>query len=89
VETWITSGAVRFVFDERNAEVAAGEVIVIPPNVSHSLVVLEDATFVDFFAPPRQDFYIIGGDGRWSCCLRLSHLHGFSTRQALAVSFIG
>ena len=54
--SWITSGSLKFIFDDRNVEVAAGEVIVIPANVSHAVVALEDATFVDFFAPPRLDW---------------------------------
>lgn len=54
--SWITAGAVKFIFDDRDVDVGAGEIIVIPANVSHSLVALEDATFVDFFAPPRQDW---------------------------------
>ena len=54
--SWVTSGALRFVFDDRSIEAAPGEVVVIPPNVPHSVVALKDATFVDFFAPVREDW---------------------------------
>lgn len=54
--SWIVSGAVKFNFDDREVVLNAGEVLVIPPNVPHSIVALEDAVFVDFFAPVREDW---------------------------------
>lgn len=53
---WITSGALKFTFDDREVVVKAGEVLVIPPNVPHSIVVLEDSQFIEFFAPVREDW---------------------------------
>ena len=52
----ITSGALKFSFDDREVVVKAGEGLVIPSNVPHSIVALEDGTFIEFFAPAREDW---------------------------------
>lgn len=52
----ILSGALKFVFDDREVLVNAGEVLFIPANVPHSAVALEDTVDVDFFAPRREDW---------------------------------
>lgn len=54
--SWIVSGALKFVFDDREILVGAGEILVIPPNVAHSAVALEDTVDVDIFAPRREDW---------------------------------
>lgn len=36
----IVSGAVKYVFNDREVVVNAGEVLVVPPNVPHSIVAL-------------------------------------------------
>jgi quercetin dioxygenase-like cupin family protein len=57
--TYILTGALRFWFganDEQEVTVSAGEVVVIPSNVPHRAVALEDTLDVDVFAPPRQDW---------------------------------
>ena len=57
--TYILSGALRFWFganDEQEVTVRAGEVVVIPSNLPHRAVALEDTLDVDVFAPPRQDW---------------------------------
>ena len=62
--TYILQGALRFwlgdqVDSQNEADstlVAAGEVLVIPSNVPHRAVALEDTLDVDVFAPPRQDW---------------------------------
>ena len=41
---------------ERELIVRAGEVLVIPSNLPHSAVALEDTLDVDVFNPPRQDW---------------------------------
>ena len=60
--TWIVSGAVKFVFDDREVVVSEGEVLLIPSNVPHSATALEDSVDIDFFAPRRED-WIRGDDG--------------------------
>lgn len=54
--SWIISGALRFVFDDREIVVGAGEVLLIPAHVPHSAVAMEDTVDVDFFAPRREDW---------------------------------
>jgi quercetin dioxygenase-like cupin family protein len=57
--TYILSGALRFWFganEEQEVTVRAGEVVVIPSNMPHRAVALEDTLDVDIFAPPRQDW---------------------------------
>ncbi len=54
--SWIISGALKFVFDDREILVGAGEVLLIPANVPHSAVAMEDTVDVDFFAPRREDW---------------------------------
>jgi len=57
--TYILEGALRFRIGENGSEeitVAAGEVLQIPPNVSHEAVALADTLDVDIFSPPRADW---------------------------------
>ena len=54
--SWIISGGLKFVFDDREILVGEGEVLVIPANVAHSAVALEDTVDVDIFAPRREDW---------------------------------
>jgi quercetin dioxygenase-like cupin family protein len=54
--SWIISGALKFVFDDREVLIAAGDILVIPANVPHSAVALEDTVDVDIFAPRREDW---------------------------------
>src|SRR5579863_1443409 len=54
--SWILSGTLKFIFDDREILVGAGEVIVIPANVPHSAVALEDTVDIDIFAPRREDW---------------------------------
>lgn len=41
---------------DREVTVHAGEVLVIPGNLPHSAIALEDTIDVDIFSPPRQDW---------------------------------
>ncbi len=52
----IVSGAVKYVFDDREVVVNAGEVLVVPPNVPHSVAALEDTVWAIFFSPAREDW---------------------------------
>jgi quercetin dioxygenase-like cupin family protein len=57
--SYILSGALHFRFGangEQEIIVRAGEVLVIPSNVRHGAVALEDTLDVDVFCPPRQDW---------------------------------
>ena len=68
--TYILEGTLQFFFGENDEEtqtVHAGEVLVIPSDLPHRAVALEDTLDVDVFAPPRQDWldgtdtYLRGG----------------------------
>ena len=59
--TYILEGALQFFLgedgDEEEAHVVrAGEVLVIPSDLPHRAVALEDTLDVDVFSPPRQDW---------------------------------
>ena len=57
--TYILEGALHLWFGEngeRELIVRAGEVVVIPSNVPHRALALEDTLDVDVFCPPRQDW---------------------------------
>ena len=57
--TYILEGALHFWFGKdgsREITVRAGEVVVIPSNVPHRALALEDTLDVDVFCPPRQDW---------------------------------
>ena len=56
--TYILEGALRFWIgpEEKQIDVRAGEVLVIPSNVVHKAEALEDTLDVDVFDPPRQDW---------------------------------
>lgn len=57
--TYILEGTLRLWFgdnDEREITVHAGEVLVIPSNVPHRALALEDTLDVDVFCPPREDW---------------------------------
>ncbi len=57
--TYILEGALQFWLGEDQKEevvVRAGEVLVIPSNLPHRALALEDTVDVDIFCPPRQDW---------------------------------
>ena len=56
---YVISGALQFWFgenDERELIVKSGEVVVIPSNVPHRALALEDTLDCDIFNPPRMDW---------------------------------
>jgi quercetin dioxygenase-like cupin family protein len=53
---YIVSGALEFLVAGTPYVVRAGEILVIPANVPHSALALEDTEDLDLFAPPRQDW---------------------------------
>jgi quercetin dioxygenase-like cupin family protein len=57
--TYILEGALKFTLGEQQDEevlVKAGEVLLIPSNLPHMAVAVEDTLDVDVFSPPRQDW---------------------------------
>jgi quercetin dioxygenase-like cupin family protein len=54
--TFIMKGALRFTVQGEDYTVRAGEVLVIPSNVVHEAVALEDTDDLDCFSPLRRDW---------------------------------
>jgi quercetin dioxygenase-like cupin family protein len=57
--TYILEGTLRFWlgdYESQVVDVAAGEVLHIPPNLPHRAEALERTLDVDIFCPPRQDW---------------------------------
>jgi quercetin dioxygenase-like cupin family protein len=52
----ILSGALKFIFDDGELVLRAGEIVLIPAHVSHRAEALEDTVDIDFFAPRREDW---------------------------------
>ena len=72
--TYILSGALKFWFGaegEQEMVVKAGEVVVIPSNLPHRALALEDTLDVDVFCPPRED-WLRTESGRVSCALEVA-----------------
>jgi quercetin dioxygenase-like cupin family protein len=59
--TMVMSGALKFTIGGKDYTVGAGEILVIPPNVVHSAVALEDTDDIDAFSPLRLD-WLTGDD---------------------------
>jgi quercetin dioxygenase-like cupin family protein len=58
--TMLERGKLRFVFDDEQKIMEAGDILQIPPHVPHMVEALEDSVAVDLFSPPREDW--IRGD---------------------------
>jgi len=54
--SWIISGKLKFIFDDREMVLGAGEILLIPANTPHAAVAEEDTVDVDIFAPRREDW---------------------------------
>lgn len=54
--SWILSGSLKFIFDDGEIILGAGDVLVIPPHVAHGALALEDTVDIDIFAPRREDW---------------------------------
>lgn len=54
--TFVLKGSMRFKIEGREYLVRQGEVLIIPSNVVHEAVALEDTDDLDCFSPLRQDW---------------------------------
>src|SRR5260370_17391644 len=52
---YVVAGALKFIVDGVPHELRDGQCLVIPPDVPHSVEVLEDSDVIHTFAPPRPD----------------------------------
>ena len=53
----VERGSLLFHIDGEDQVVRAGETLVIPPNVPHGVVALEDTVVTDVFTPRREDWF--------------------------------
>jgi quercetin dioxygenase-like cupin family protein len=53
---YVLEGALKFELEGREVVVRKGEVLVIPSNVPHRAVALEDTVDIDIFSPIRKDW---------------------------------
>ena len=58
--TLLQQGRLKFVFDDGEKLLEAGEVMQIPPHAPHEVLALEDSFAIDLFSPIRADW--ISGD---------------------------
>jgi quercetin dioxygenase-like cupin family protein len=54
--TWVTQGAIKVSSQGKEFIVKPGAVLIIPPNVPHEFLALEDTVDIEFFAPAREDW---------------------------------
>lgn len=54
--SYVLQGSLKFVVREKEVLVSAGEVLVIPSQVPHRIVALEDSLSLDIFSPIRNDW---------------------------------
>jgi quercetin dioxygenase-like cupin family protein len=54
--TFILKGLLELTLPDRKVRVGEGEVLVIPPNMEHGAVALEDTVDLDVFSPIRIDW---------------------------------
>jgi len=59
--SYCVKGALKFELEGKEVVVHAGQVLVIPSNVPHSAVALEDFLGFDVFSPIRED-WLTGND---------------------------
>jgi quercetin dioxygenase-like cupin family protein len=52
----VLQGALKFELEGREVMARAGEVLVIPSNVPHSVLAIEDTIGLDVFSPIRHDW---------------------------------
>ncbi len=54
--TYIMDGALKFTLEGKDVLVEKGQVLVIPSNVPHTAVAMEDTLDLDIFSPIRYDW---------------------------------
>lgn len=52
----VSQGVLRFNLEGREVIVRAGEVMIIPSNVPHSVLAVEESASLDIFSPIRHDW---------------------------------
>lgn len=53
---YLVSGRVEFNLNGKKRILLPGDSVVIPPNIPHGALALEDSVLLDIFSPMREDF---------------------------------
>lgn len=53
---YVASGKVRMTIDNKDYELSAGDTYAALSNISHGALIIDDATIIDTFSPPRDDY---------------------------------
>ena len=56
----MVAGSLRLTVGDAHKVMMPGDIVVIPPDVLHEAMALEDTIVLDIFSPPREDF--LSGD---------------------------
>ena len=54
--TVLETGALRFIFEQEEKVIHAGDTLAIPPHAPHRVEALEDSLAMDLFSPVREDW---------------------------------
>ena len=54
--TMLETGSLRFIFEQGDKVVRAGDTLAIPPHAPHRVEALEDSLAMDVFSPVREDW---------------------------------
>jgi quercetin dioxygenase-like cupin family protein len=54
--TYVIKGRMRFTLPDKTVEIGEGENILLPSNLPHTALALEESLLIDTFSPPREDF---------------------------------
>jgi quercetin dioxygenase-like cupin family protein len=55
--TWMISGRMDFRVADQKRTCVAGDLILIPKDVEHEVLYVEECEIIEFFTPPRLDLY--------------------------------
>jgi quercetin dioxygenase-like cupin family protein len=55
--TWVISGRMDFRIADQKRTCLAGDLIVIPKDVEHEVLYVDECEIIEFFTPPRLDLY--------------------------------
>jgi quercetin dioxygenase-like cupin family protein len=53
---YVASGRLQFTVGDETDILESGDSYLIPPDVTHAVVALEDSVAIDVFGPPRPDY---------------------------------
>ncbi|CAB3779967.1 cupin domain-containing protein [Pararobbsia alpina] len=55
--TWVISGRMDFRLGDEKRTCVAGDLLLIPGNVEHEVLYVDECEIIEFFTPPRLDLF--------------------------------